>query len=51
MIANWYCEDGQMTRTKVSMTGSSDSDEFLSEYGIRSLSKYHEQHPFVVRDR
>ncbi len=24
-----------------------DSDEFLSEYGIRSLSKYHEQHPFV----
>ena len=22
------------------------SDEFLSDYGIRSLSKYHEQHPF-----
>ncbi|HSF24144.1 MAG TPA: glucosidase, partial [Blastocatellia bacterium] len=22
-------------------------DEFLSDFGIRSLSKYHEQHPFV----
>jgi hypothetical protein len=22
--------------------------EFLSDYGIRSMSKYHEQHPFVV---
>ncbi|MGB5943391.1 MAG: glucosidase [Leeuwenhoekiella sp.] len=24
-----------------------DEDEFLSEFGIRSLSKYHEKHPFV----
>jgi len=24
-----------------------NSDEFLSAFGIRSLSKYHEQHPFV----
>ena len=24
-----------------------DPDEFLSDYGIRSLSKYHEQHPYV----
>ncbi|WP_282124168.1 MGH1-like glycoside hydrolase domain-containing protein [Algibacter mikhailovii] len=24
-----------------------DEEEFLSEYGIRSLSKYHEKHPFV----
>lgn len=24
-----------------------DEDEFLSEYGIRSLSKYHKDHPFV----
>ncbi|MBS0206181.1 MAG: glucosidase [Planctomycetes bacterium] len=24
-----------------------DEDEFLSPFGIRSLSKYHEQHPFI----
>ena len=24
-----------------------DEEEFLSEYGLRSLSKYHEKHPFV----
>tara|TARA_R110000737_G_scaffold2057_1_gene5946 strand:- start:1920 stop:4547 length:2628 start_codon:yes stop_codon:yes gene_type:complete len=26
-----------------------DEDEFLSEFGIRSLSKYHEKHPFVFQ--
>ncbi len=25
-----------------------DEDEFLSPFGIRSLSKYHEQHPYVL---
>jgi hypothetical protein len=25
-----------------------DESEFLSEYGIRSLSRYHEQHPYVL---
>ena len=25
-----------------------DSNEFLSDYGIRSLSKYHENHPYVL---
>jgi len=25
-----------------------DENEFLSSYGIRSLSKFHEQHPFVL---
>ena len=28
-----------------------DPEEFLSPYGIRSLSKYHEQHPFQFGDR
>jgi hypothetical protein len=28
-----------------------DPDEFLSDFGIRSLSKYHEEHPFVFADK
>ncbi len=27
-----------------------DPSEFLSEFGVRSLSKYHEQHPFLFGD-
>jgi hypothetical protein len=27
-----------------------DETEFLSDYGIRSLSKHHEQHPFVMSE-
>jgi hypothetical protein len=26
-----------------------DENEFLSSYGIRSLSKFHEQHPYVFQ--
>jgi hypothetical protein len=26
-----------------------DEDEFLSPYGIRSLSKFHEQHPYILQ--
>ena len=28
-----------------------DDGEFLSRYGVRSLSKFHEEHPFVLDDR
>ena len=26
-----------------------DKDEFLSDHGLRSVSKYHQQHPYVLR--
>ena len=36
------------TRLRRILTKMLDEDEFLSPYGIRSLSKFHEQHPFVL---
>src|SRR5271165_4960076 len=30
------------------LTRMLDENEFLSDYGIRALSKYHDEHPFIV---
>ena len=35
-------------RMKCLLRRALDTTEFLSDYGIRSLSKYHEQHPFEI---
>jgi hypothetical protein len=33
------------------LTKMLDENEFLSPYGIRSLSRYHSEHPYVFRER
>ena len=35
-------------RLRSMLTYILDEEEFLSEYGLRSLSKYHEKHPFIL---
>jgi len=36
------------TRLRRILTRMLDENEFLSDYGIRALSKYHDEHPFIV---
>jgi hypothetical protein len=36
------------TRLRRILTRMLDEKEFLSPYGIRALSKYHDEHPFIV---
>jgi hypothetical protein len=37
------------TRLRRVLTKMLDESEFLSEFGIRSLSRYHAEHPYVIR--
>src|SRR5262245_41668189 len=37
------------TRLRRVLTAMLDEQEFLSPYGIRSLSRYHAEHPFIFR--
>jgi hypothetical protein len=37
------------SRLKALLRRMLDESEFLSEYGIRALSRYHEEHPYVYR--
>ena len=41
-------EDGKPNKLQRLLSYMLDETEFLSPYGIRSVSKYHQQHPFVM---
>jgi Glycosyl hydrolase family 63 C-terminal domain len=60
LVSRWQ-EPGMKERRLVAITRGHrmkcllrrmlDPNEFLSEYGIRSVSKYHEDHPYVLTAR
>jgi hypothetical protein len=58
LVSNWADQDAEVHQKLVSLLRGSrikkvlakmlDPEEFLSDYGIRSLSKYHEKNPFIL---
>jgi hypothetical protein len=58
LVSNWKDQETGVHQKLVSLLRGSrikrvlakmlDPEEFLSDYGIRSLSKYHEKNPFVL---
>ena len=58
LVAYWHGQEGDEYRLlalthghrmKALLKRMLDPDEFLSDYGIRSLSKYHAAHPYTLR--
>ena len=49
--AGGCCRCSTRTSCAACSTRMLDEDEFLSPYGIRSLSRYHLEHPYVLRRR
>ena len=58
LVSRWHVPSGgdehlmsllRGHRLKALLGRMLDESEFLSDYGIRALSKYHEQHPFILQ--
>jgi hypothetical protein len=56
LVSRWYepgCGERRLLsllrghRMKMLLKRALDENEFLSDYGIRALSKYHQEHPYV----
>ena len=58
LVSRWHVPSGgdehlmsllRGHRLKALLGRMLDESEFLSDYGIRALSKYHEEHPFILQ--
>ena len=47
MAGDRWCRRVRLRHSQRLLSRALDEAEFLSDYGVRSVSKFHEQHPFV----